>query len=224
MKGQDLINELIAMQQRCRDQHGISVSNLVKEKVGEDTFFGWIRAEFNRARLPLTVFPLKVRGQGRKYIRIVEALQHPAMARQIHFITTFPERLHKVLVDEAVHLGQWSHDDTVDALSLAFHPDIRISPRQFSSKSWRTHGSARLQQLSTPETIAPSARFAPYVQGEMPESKPWRAGTQVSTADGRYGKGDDFKPGHTKVSHEYDPGYTTTVDMGKMASRPTRSK
>lgn len=154
MKGSDLIRELISMCQRCATTTGLAITNFVKEKVGEDTFFGWVRSEFNRARMPLTVLPLKVRGQGKKYVRIIEALQHPAMARQIHFVGDpskdegYPKSLHSVIVNEATHLGQWSHDDAVDALSLAYHPDIRVRPNP-GSYNWKVPQSAMLTQLSS---------------------------------------------------------------------------
>lgn len=158
MKGQELIEELVSMHQRSKSDHGVSITTFVKEKVGEDTFFGWVQAEFNRARLPMHTRPINVRGHGRKYVRIVESLQHPAMARQIHFIEGFPRDIHRVIVDEAVHLGQWSHDDAIDALSLAFHPDVRIKPAQHSAHEWKTPLSARQRQLSTDSTV-PAALY-----------------------------------------------------------------
>jgi hypothetical protein len=174
MRGADLIRELLSMAQRSAGKEGISITNFVKEKVGEDTFFGWVRAEFNRSRMALTALPLQVRGQGKKYVRIIESLQHPSMARHIHFVEGFPKELHKVIVNEAIHLGQWSHDDAVDCLSLAFHPDIRVRPHH-GSTHWRTPYSARLKQLSTPRQ-AP-ARFLsdgePISRLEPDDSHPW---------------------------------------------------
>lgn len=154
MRGADLIRELISMHQRCTDTWNTPPSNFIKEKVGEDTFFGWVRSEFSRARIPLTVIPLPIRGQGKKYVRIIEALQHPAQGRHIHFIKGFPESLHKAIVAEATHLGQWSHDDAVDALSLCFHPLVRVNPAINGGFEWKTPYNARIKQLSTP----PAAR------------------------------------------------------------------
>lgn len=175
MKGADLVRELLAMQQRCVQFQDVAVSNFVKEKVGEDTFFGWLRSEFNRQRLPLTTFPLKVRGQGKKYVRIIESLQHPAAGRQIHFVAGFPTSLHKVIVDEATHLGQWSHDDAIDALSLAFHPDIRVRPA-IGGQEWRTPHT-RPTQLSTADSV-PSALFQ-HTQRIEGEEQVWRGRNEM---------------------------------------------
>lgn len=178
MKGAELINELISMVQRCQQRWGLQPTNLLKEKVGEDTFFGWVRSEFNRARLPLTVFPLQVRGQGRKYVRIVEAIQHPAMARQIHFVEGFPKRLWECIVDEATHLGQWSHDDAIDALSLPFHPDTRVKATNVSPVAWNTPLNSRVMQLSTKQTTPAAAA------GRMQATpQAWRVGTQPPPAE-----------------------------------------
>lgn len=210
-KGTDLINELISMHQRCRDSTGISVTNMVKEKVGEDTFFGWVRSEFNRARIPLTVFPLKVRGQGRKNVRIVEALQHPFMARQVHFVTTYPRSLHRVLVDEATHLGQWSHDDAIDALSLAFHPDVRVKPRTNSAYPWKAPHSARLHQLSTAETTP--AAFQPQ-RAETATPVAWSTKSSPrADPEGRNFRHDDEGQPRLRVVRSEDAGKVTPVRL-----------
>jgi hypothetical protein len=205
MKGMDLIEQLIAMNQRGKQSHGISITNFVKEKVGEDTFFGWIRSEFNRARLPLTIFPVNVRGQGRKYVRIVEALQHPAMARQIHFVDTYPREVHRVLVDEAIHLGQWSHDDTIDALSLAFHPLIRRSPRNFDAQEWHVPNT-RLPQLSTP-AHNPSASW----------TTPTGLANAAIAADGRYGNAE--RVDGFRVHRYTDRGETQEIDSTSLTPK-----
>ncbi len=220
LKGMDLNNELISMHARCKENHGISVSELCKEKVGEDTFFGWVRSEFTRARLPIQTRPLQVRGQGRKYVRIIEALQHPAMARQIHFIETYPKTVHKALVDEAIHLGQWSHDDTIDALSLAFHPDIRIKPRMHVQHDWKLPYHIAPNQLSTKDTN-PAALMAKHRGWEgKTDDEPvrWIAPGQTpdKETDGRYGQQGAF--GHdvhydTGESSDMDP---TTLDPKRM--------
>ncbi len=210
MKGRDFIERLISMNQRGKTDHGLSITNFVKEKVGEDTFFGWVRSEFNRAQLPLTIFPVKVRGQGRKYVRIVEALQHPAMARQIHFVDGFPKDLHKVIVDEAVHLGQWSHDDAIDALSLAFHPDIRRSPRTTKSQEWKTPYTARPQQLSTP-----SNNLTAMIRNNSErEDMGWttRASTALKVdADGRHGQAERLEG--FAVKRYNDSGKSKHIDV-----------
>jgi hypothetical protein len=207
MKGMDLIEELISMQQRCQELHGIKVSNLVKEKVGEDTFFGWVKSEFNRARLPLTTLPVTVRGQGRKYVRIVEALQHPAQALHIHFVESFPKNLHKVLVDEAIHLGQWSHDDVIDALSLSFHPDIRIKPRTNRTYEWKVPRT-RTNQLSTKDN-----NLAALV-GPMPQQRDdpnvWKPGNRPENDPyGRYGQ----EMPEFVVNRVYDKGEVVDVQI-----------
>jgi hypothetical protein len=176
MKGAELINSLISMSQKCAQTYGIMPSNFLKEKVGEDTFFGWVKAEYNRARLPLTTYPLAVRGQGRKYVRIIEALQHPAMSRSIHFVRGFPEHLWSVIVDEATHLGQWSHDDAIDCLSLPFHPEVRVKPTSVSPVEWKAPLSARIQQLSTPQTNV----GATLARNQQPQPTAWRVGGRTS--------------------------------------------
>jgi len=200
LKGREFIERIISMHQKCKADHGYSVTNFCKEKVGEDTFFGWVRSEFNRANLPLTIFPLNVRGQGRKFVRIVEALQHPAMARQIHFVQGFPQNIHKVIVDEAVHMGQWSHDDTIDALSLAFHPDIRVRPHTRDAKAWKVR-NLRPRQLSTP-TFNRAALATP-------------AKSTNDDPTGRYGLQED---GSLAIPHfdHYDKGRSERIDWGKL--------
>jgi hypothetical protein len=216
MKGMELIERLISMNQKGKDTHGLSVTNFVKEKVGEDTFFGWIRSEFNRAQLPLTIFPVNVRGQGRKYVRIVEALQHPAMARQIHFVDGYPTALHKVLVDEGTHLGQWSHDDVIDALSLAYHPEIRRGPRMNSPHEWTTPYNARSKQLSTAETN----RAAQLTNHEQPEPHSWASRIPGSaSSDGRYGQGEPEKIDGFRVRRYNDNADVAPIDPTAMSPK-----
>jgi hypothetical protein len=115
-----------------------NVQNFIKEKIGEGTMFPMVRGWFNDARKPVVLHPLKVIGQGKKYLRITEALQGPAMARKVFFVKgQFPEDIHKVIVDELTHLGQWGHDDAADALALFFHPDIRVVPPTGKSGVWK---------------------------------------------------------------------------------------
>lgn len=219
LKGMDLNNELISMVARCKENHGISVTELCKEKVGEDTFFGWVRSEFTRARLPIQTRPLQIRGQGRKYVRIIEALQHPAMARQIHFIETYPKTVHKALVDEAIHLGQWSHDDTIDALSLAFHPDIRIKPRTNTKHEWKLPYHIAPNQLSTKDTntAALRARAGGWEAKSTSDTKNWTPPGEKpeEKTDGRYGQQGAFR-----LDTHYDRGKSYDIDTKTLD--PTR--
>jgi hypothetical protein len=173
MKGADLIRELLSMTQRCALLHGIQVTNFVKEKVGEDTFFGWVQSEFARHRIPMSTIPVRLRGKTRKYTRILEALQHPAMARQIHFVRDFPRDIWQAIVDEAVHLGMWSHDDAIDALSLAFHPDIRVIPSMLE-RAWEPPVSARLVQPGTAQHVpARLAAQQAVASGDLARLQEW---------------------------------------------------
>jgi len=122
------------------------VQNFVKEKIGEGTLFPMVRGWFNTARKPIVMHPLKVIGQGKKYLRITEALQGPAMGRKIFFVRgQFPQELHQVIIDELTHLGQWGHDDAADALALFFHPDVVVIPPTGKSAQWRDVVSPAVQ-------------------------------------------------------------------------------
>jgi hypothetical protein len=131
-KSTDLKRELVGMSQR-----GKGINNVLKEKVGEGGPFGQIREWFEVARLPLSTYPLVVRGKGKKMVRIVEMLQPPFQAGHIHFVEGFPRDVFQVIKDELVHLGMWSHDDAADALSLFFHPDFRIRTHTASPAPWK---------------------------------------------------------------------------------------
>jgi len=170
LRAADLSRELTAMAQRSATTHGIALTNFVREKVGEDTFFAWVRSEFNRQRMPITVFPLQLRGQGKKVVRIIEALQHPLQGRQIHFVYGFDHKLHDVLLNEATHIGSWTHDDAIDCLSLAFHPDIRVKPSEAKSVEWKMPYNARVKQLSTLDTV-PAAFIQDMKQPAKPEPR-----------------------------------------------------
>jgi hypothetical protein len=85
-------------------------------------------------------------GHGKKYLKITEALQYPLMGRKIFFVRGhFPEDIHKVLVDELVHLGQWGHDDVADCLSLFFHPDIKVIAPRYTPSTWKVPMSRPMQ-------------------------------------------------------------------------------
>jgi hypothetical protein len=189
----------------------LGVQNFVKEKIGEGTMFPMVRGWFNDARKPVIMHPLKVIGQGKKYLRITEALQGPAMARKIFFVKgLFPEDLHKVIVDELTHLGQWGHDDAADALALFFHPDIRIIPPTGKSGIWKdvvsppsqistawtnpvalAHGQAQVETNSRDGRLTPfgediDLRLDTFMEGkgpsEMPSEIEWQP---VIQKDGR---------------------------------------
>jgi hypothetical protein len=115
--------QLLAMLSHPKNK---GAQNLIKEKVGEGTIFTEFKRWFMEAKRPLVVFPVPVIGRGEKVLRIINCLQGPFMGRKIFFVRgQFPEDLHRVLVDELTHLGQWGHDDAADALALFFHPDVR---------------------------------------------------------------------------------------------------
>lgn len=154
--------ELVGMAQRSQ------VFNVLKEKVSEALVFGAIEADFHRQRLPITTYPLQVQQEGKKVVRIIEALQGPTQGRKIHFVQGFPEALHRVISDELTHLGQWSHDDAADALSLFFHRDVRIIPSTGRSVPW-TPLNNRLLQGSTP-SHNPAAVWASAVRSRPQDS------------------------------------------------------
>ena len=168
-----------------------NVQNFIKEKIGEGTMFPMVRGWFNDARKPIVLHPLKVIGQGKKYLRITEALQGPAMARKIYFVKgQFPEEIHKVIIDELTHLGQWGHDDAADALALFFHPDVRIVPPTGNKGVWRdvvspanqistawtnpqalTHGQVQLKDDNRLNRLTPFGEELDLDVGTFMESK-----------------------------------------------------
>lgn len=152
VKTMELMQQLAVLAQR----NG-GVYNIVKEKVGEEMFFGACEDYFHRMRLPCTTYALSVRQEGKKLVRITEALQAPFQARKIHFVGDgrtygYPVEMWQVLKDELTHLGQWSHDDEADALSLAYHKDIRIIPSARVGSAWKPFYHARLPQNSLQRT------------------------------------------------------------------------
>jgi hypothetical protein len=149
MKSPDLMNQTLSYAQKY------GIFNIVKEKVGEEMFFGMVKEKFHSQRAPITTYPLSLRGQGRKVVRIVEALQSPSMGRKIYFTKTFPKDLHRILVGELIHIGQWSHDDVADALSCFFHKDVRITPDLHSPVQWQVRNTRTPQQSTA--TYNPAA-------------------------------------------------------------------
>lgn len=132
---EDFRRILLSMVQNPKN---LAVQNFIKEKVGEGAIFTTVRGWFNLAQRPFVPHPVKVVGQGKKYLRITEALQGPFMARKIFFVKgQFPEELHKVIMDELLHLGQWGHDDAADALALFFHPDVNVIPESKARVQWK---------------------------------------------------------------------------------------
>jgi len=156
-KSPELMNALAAIAQGGR---GGGVFNIVKEKVGEEMFFGMVREKFVSLGMPCTTYPCGVRGQGKKLVRIIEALQAPFMAGKIHFVgdpvqgTGYPVHIWRALVAELTHLGMWSHDDLADALSLFFHKAVRVRPTDFRSIPWEVQKNARLGQTMSRRTNA----------------------------------------------------------------------
>lgn len=145
-KSPELMRDLVVMSQKS------GVHNIVKEKVGEAMFFGMCQEAFRNMSMPCHTYPLSVRGQGKKLVRIVEALQAPFMSRKIHFVgnpsdkTGFPYQIWRALRDEHVHVGQWAHDDLADALSLFYHQELRVQPTHTQRSEWSIPWSARIPQ------------------------------------------------------------------------------
>lgn len=149
-KSADLRRELLSMAQRT------GISNILKEKVGEGAMFGQIRAWFNEARLPVTFYPLPVRGMGKKVLRMIELTQAPLQAGKVYFVGqagggTLLNKFHGELVDEATHVGLWSKDNKLDAFSLFFHPNVRVMPPNQRTIEWKEVCAPALQ-VSTMRT------------------------------------------------------------------------
>jgi hypothetical protein len=164
LKSPELMNQLVVAATAIPGT--TPVTNIVKEKVGEEMFFGMVRSWFTQHQLPCTTYPCTVRGQGKKVVRITEALQAPFMARQIHFVQGFPMSIFNIIRDQLMHIGQWAHDDLADALSLFFHKDVRVRPAGFGAQTWEVRNT-RLQQPSA-RTTNPMARWKtgmPHVAG-----------------------------------------------------------
>jgi hypothetical protein len=147
----DFRKVLLSMVQNPKNRNP---QNFIKEKVGEGVLFPEVRRWFTEVQKPVVIHPVKVIGQGKKYLRITEALQGPLMARKILFVRgQFPVDLHKVLVDELIHLGQWGHDDAVDCLALFFHPDVRPPTIRHDWKETAPVRMVRPMQLSTMRSV-----------------------------------------------------------------------
>ena len=152
LRSPELMRELVAKAQHHQ------VFNVVKEKVGEEMFFGMVREAYANANIPCTPYPCMLRGQGRKSVRTMEALQAPIMGGRVHFVgdpgrkTGYPLHIWQRLKDELVHLGQWSKDDLGDALSLFYHKDVRVRPTSFQSYEWKVSPSMRLPQAGARRT------------------------------------------------------------------------
>ena len=160
MKSPDLMNDTLSTAQR------FGIFNIVKEKVGEEMFFGMIKEKFHSQRAPITTYPLSLRGQGRKVVRIVEALQSPAMGRKIFFVKGFPKDLHNILVNELVHIGQWSHDDVADALSCFYHKDIRVTTSLHSPVTWTVRNTRASQQSTSTYNAAAMTSWKTRMPGQ----------------------------------------------------------
>lgn len=146
-RSEDFRKVLLSMVQNPKNKNP---QNFAKEKVGEGgQFFTEVNRWFIDARRPLVMKAIPAVGQGKKMLKIINALQGPLMAKKIFFVKgQFPEEIHKILVEELTHLGQWGHDDVSDALALFFHPDVRpIQQRTFNQET--TVHMSRPMQLST---------------------------------------------------------------------------
>jgi hypothetical protein len=174
--------QLLAMLNHPKNK---SAQNLIKEKVGEGTIFTEFKRWFMDAKKPVVIFPVPVIGRGEKVLRIINCLQGPFMGRKIFFVKgQFPEDLHRVLVDELTHLGQWGHDDAADALALFFHPDVRpMNNPNLKSVVWKDVVSVPTQ-ISTPWTNPMAMRQAnPQVAQQDPKTNRLTPGGQDITLD-----------------------------------------
>jgi len=163
LRSPDLMKNLIALSQR----HG--TFNIVKEKVGEEMFFGMCAESYMNQNLPFTPYALAVRGMGKKVVRMVEALQGPFMAQKIHFVEGYPKKIWRKLKDELIHVGQWANDDLGDALSLFFHKGIRIQPTSFQPRDQLIPRHARIVQRSTAKNNPAAMR---HFNGRRDEVQP----------------------------------------------------
>jgi hypothetical protein len=106
------------------------------------------------------------------------------MGRKVFFVKgQFPEDLHRVIVDELTHLGQWGHDDAADALALFFHPDIRPALAGYSKTvPWKEVVTVP-QQISTPWTNPMAIRqanpLAVQQDAKMARLTPWGQSTTL---------------------------------------------
>ena len=181
--------------------HNRGPQNFLREKVGEGTIFPTIRQWFNSIRRPIVTHALRVVGQGKKYLRIMEALQAPAMGRKILFVRgQFPAELHKVLVDELIHLGQWGHDDVADAISLFYHPEVRPVIETFTKKVVWKDVVSRPSQISTAwNNTAALAHAAPQVKVQDPRvARLTPAGQELTFVTGDF----TAQPESTAVENE----------------------
>lgn len=138
LKSPDLMRQLIMLSQYQAPAQNGPVTNIVKEKVGEEMFFGMVREAYSSANMPITLYPCNIRGQGKKVVRVVEGLQAPFMSGKIHFVKGYPKHIHRLFMDELTHIGQWAHDDLADAASLFFHKDVRVRPPSFQNYEWKS--------------------------------------------------------------------------------------
>jgi len=152
LRSMEFLRQLAMLAQRA--PHG-GCFNILKQKVGEDPLFGFLEDYFHRMRMPCVTYPLTLAGEGKKVVRMLNALQGPFQARKVHFVgngrdSGYPPDIWRVLRDEATHIGQWAHDDAIDALTCFFHKDVRIIPSARRSAPIRPMTHARLPQASTP--------------------------------------------------------------------------
>ena len=208
----DFLRELAAMAQRNGGTY-----NIVKQKVGEDPLAGIIEHYFHELKMPATIYALTVAHEGSKIVRNINALQGPMQARKVHFVgdpTTgrgFPVALWRVLRDEACHIGQWSHDDGIDAMSCFFHKDIRIIPSTGRAVEWKPMHNARLIQGSTAQFNRGAVRARMKVAA--PAANPWeqRALAEFQEALGLPGGTDMKRPALRELPFTINPGKADDV-------------
>lgn len=102
---------------------------IIKEKFGEDNFLSEIgkvfREAYHPAHLHAVTRPAYAGTVMKKLDWIVEVLQSPMEKGLVVFGSAYPSELRARLSYEGTSLGQASHEDALDALSLFFSPGVR---------------------------------------------------------------------------------------------------
>jgi hypothetical protein len=103
---------------------------VAKEKFGEDTFLTdaarVFRNHFHPTHCTTVQRPTQAGTTMKKFDWIVEALQGPMERGEVVFGSMFPPELRSRMEYEGTNLGQTSHEDMMDTLSLLFAPGVRI--------------------------------------------------------------------------------------------------
>lgn len=103
---------------------------IAKEKFGNDTFLTDIARSFNNIYHPTSVVavqrPAYTGTVMKKFDWIVETLQGPMERGEVIFGSQFPVDLRQRAEYEGTALGQTTHDDVIDTMTLFFTPGVRV--------------------------------------------------------------------------------------------------